>query len=106
MGIGKIRKKRPKCGLKKSFNSSVDLSNVVLQEWQKEALKQANQKSNHSGAYKKDRSRPAQPVKSVPPSPVKRKKTEEELKAEIEEKKKSLKSAMRIFDTNAISSDE
>ena len=94
---------------KPSFNSSVDLTNVVLQEWQKDALKRASQQTRKTESYRKDRT--AHPTTTVPaitasPSPIKRFKTADEVKQETEEKQKSLKNTMRFFDTNEISSDE
>jgi len=93
-----------KGGKKPKFNSTVDLSKTELKEWQKEALKRANQN---------DRTEfPVMPAvtpipRDIPaPSPQKKMKTEEEKKRDAAERQRALQSAMKFFDTNQISSDD
>jgi len=118
--------KRPHGGKKQkvNFNSSVDLSNVALKEWQKEALKRASVQNKKHESYKTEWCEPTpkpDPVKTPVPaghvavkepvwnlnvSPVKKAKTEDERNKEAEERKRTLQSAMKFFNTNEISSDE
>ena len=94
---------------RRNFNAAVDLKKAALQDWQKEALKRANQNSNHMKSYESEWNAPVEkkPKETEPipeePKPVK---SEEDVKKELEEKKKSLLSAMKFFDTDQISSDE
>ena len=94
---------------RRNFNAAVDLRKAALQDWQKEALKRANQNSNHMKSYESDWNAPVEKKPKETerileePKPVK---SEEDVKKELEEKKKSLLSAMKFFDTDQISSDE
>jgi hypothetical protein len=99
----------------------VDLAEVQLNDWQKEALTKAAKKdfqnlkkkpSKNDWTKKLIADAPpvlikkiaVQPV--VKPQPPKRVKTEEEIAKENEERRKELMGAMKFFDTNDISSDE
>ena len=84
----------------------MDLSKTELKEWQKEALKRANQ-NDRTEFPVMPAVTPTYITRDIPaPSPQKKIKTEEEKKRDAAERQRALQSAMKFFDTNQISSDE
>jgi len=83
---------------------------IIFSSWKQSKVNQKNPAKSEVANLPSHSAKPAilaaKPANPVQNSPLKRRKTEGELKKEIEDKKRSLKSAIKFFDPSTISSDE